>query len=250
MLNTLSLPRVSDLARIALFLDLDGTLVEIVEHPQNVHVEPATLELLARLAARLEGAIAIVSGRPIEDIDRLFSPLALPVAGVHGLMRRDATGRMLAAPLDGSAMASVREALELALGRPSGLFIEAKPGAVAVHYRSRPELQQTCYEAVSNLVDGRTDLELIHGKMVFEIKLKGPSKGTAIAEFMSEPPFLGRLPVFAGDDVTDENGFAVIDALGGHSIKVGPGPTRAHWRAQTAAELLDWLGALASVEGP
>jgi trehalose 6-phosphate phosphatase len=250
MLKALSLPRISNLGPVALFLDLDGTIVEIVEHPHNVHVEPATLKLLARLAVRLAGAIAIVSGRPIEDIDKLFSPLALPVAGVHGLMRRDANGRMFGSNVDVRAMATVKDALELALGQSSGLLIERKPGAVAVHYRSHPELEQMCEEAVTNIVAKRSDLELIRGKMVFEVKLKGTSKGTAIAEFMAEPPFRGRLPVFAGDDVTDEDGFAVVEAMGGRSIKVGAGPTRARWRAQSAAELIDWLGTLASIEGP
>ena len=250
MLNDLSLPRVSDPGRVALFLDFDGTIVEIAERPQLVRVDPATLQLLAALADRLEGAVAIVSGRPIEDIDKLFSPLVLPAAGVHGLMRRDAAGRMQGAHFEAGAIAPVREALELALGATRGLLIESKPGAVAVHYRSRPELEEMCYEAVSAAVAGRPGLGLIRGKMVLEIKLNGTSKGTAIRAFMSEPPFRGRLPVFAGDDVTDEDGFAVIDALGGHAIKVGNGSTRARWRAKTAAELIDWLGALARTEGP
>jgi trehalose 6-phosphate phosphatase len=136
MLEALSLPRIADLGTIALFLDFDGTIVEISERPHQVHVAPATLELLGRLASRLDGALAIVSGRPIADIDRLFAPLMLPVAGVHGLMRRDATGRMLGVAIDPAVMAPVRAALELAL---PDLLIEEKPGALAVHYRSHPE---------------------------------------------------------------------------------------------------------------
>jgi trehalose 6-phosphate phosphatase len=245
MLKTLPLPTISEVSRIALFLDFDGTIVEIAERPHQVRVDPATRELLSRLTGRLDGALAVVSGRPIADIDRLFSPLVLPIAGVHGLMRRDATGRMLGVAIDPAIMAPVRTALELAL---PDLLIEEKPGAVAVHYRLRPELGRMCYEAVSNVIASRSDLELVQGKMVLEIKLKGASKGTAIAAFMDEPPFRGRLPVFAGDDVTDENGFAVVEAMGGHAIKVGNGTTRARWRVETAAELIDWLGALAAAE--
>lgn len=242
MLEALSLPRIADLGPIALFLDFDGTVVEIAERPHQVHVAPATLELLGRLARRLDGALAIVSGRPIADIDRLFAPLVLPVAGVHGLMRRDARGAMHGGGTGDDGLGPVRAALELAL---PDLLIEEKPGALAVHYRSHPERADPCLEAVSRVIAGRGDLELVQGKMVLEVKLKGASKGTAIAAFMHEPPFAGRLPVFAGDDVTDEDGFATVETMGGHSIKVGNGTTRARWRVESAAELIEWLGALA-----
>jgi len=242
MSKSYSLPTIAGLGSIALFLDLDGTIVEITELPQQVRVEPATVELLARLARRLDGALAIVSGRSLADIDRLFAPLVLPAAGVHGLMRRDAGGRVHAGYLDASVIRSVTEALKQAL---PALLIEPKPGAVAVHYRTHPELAHDCYAAVRDVVEGRDDLEIVHGKMVYEVKMKGASKGTAIGAFMAEPPFIGRLPVFAGDDVTDEDGFAVVEAMGGHSIKVGDGRTRARWSIATAAALVEWLASLA-----
>ncbi|HXF55012.1 MAG TPA: trehalose-phosphatase [Hyphomicrobiaceae bacterium] len=243
MSKSRSLPPITGLGSIALFLDLDGTIVEITELPQQVRLEPATIELLARLARRLDGALAIVSGRSLADIDRLFAPLVLPAAGVHGLMRRDATGRLHAGPLDTGAIQPVTEVLKRAL---PALLIEEKPGAVAVHYRTRPELTQACYAAVRDVVEGRDDLEIVHGKMVYEVKLKGASKGTAIGAFMAEPPFVGRLPVFAGDDVTDEDGFAVVEAMGGYSIKVGNGLTKARWTIATTAEFIDWLASLAN----
>ena len=245
MLKTLSLPRVSDLSHVALFLDLDGTLVEITEHPGQVEVDPATIRLLGDLSRQLDGALAIISGRAIEDIDRLFHPLVLPVAGVHGLMHRDADGRMQSMRIDPAAIGPAERALERALGPTPGILIEEKPGAIAVHYRAHPELEEVCYEAASAAAR-EGGLELIRGKMVFEVKLKGASKGTAIAAFLREPPFRGRVPVFAGDDVTDEDGFAVVDAAGGYSIKVGNGTSRARWHTGSAAELIGWLGELAA----
>jgi trehalose 6-phosphate phosphatase len=245
MLKTLSLPRVSDLGPVALFLDLDGTLVEITEKPHQVRVDPETIALLGGLSRRLDGALAIVSGRAIEDIDRIFHPLVLPAAGVHGLMRRNAAGRIESTRIDPAAVEPVKKALEQALGPALGVLIEEKPGAIAVHYRSRPDLEEVCFEA-ANAAARRGGLELIRGKMVFEVKVKGASKGTAIDAFLREAPFRGRVPVFAGDDVTDEDGFAVVDAAGGHSIKVGNGTSRARWHTGSTAELIGWLGELAA----
>ncbi len=245
MLKTLALPRVSNLGHVALFLDLDGTLVEITEKPHQVRVDPETIALLGGLSRRLDGALAIVSGRAIEDIDRIFHPLVLPVAGVHGLMRRDAEGRMQTMRIDPAAVEPVKKALERALGPAPGILIEEKPGAIAIHYRSRPDLENVCYEEASAAAR-ECGLELIRGKMVFEVKLKGASKGTAIAAFLREAPFRGRVPVFAGDDVTDEDGFAVVDAAGGHSIKVGNGTSRARWHTGSTTELIGWLGELAA----
>jgi trehalose 6-phosphate phosphatase len=147
--------------------------------------------------------------------------------------------------IDPAAVEPVKKALERALGPAPGILIEEKPGAIAIHYRSRPDLENVCYEEASAAAR-ESGLELIRGKMVFEVKLKGASKGTAIAAFLREAPFSGRVPMFAGDDVTDEDGFAVVDAAGGYSIKVGNGSSRARWHTGSTAELIGWLGELAA----
>jgi trehalose 6-phosphate phosphatase len=233
------LPTINDLASCAIFLDLDGTIVELVEHPDAVHVETSTLQLLETLRDKSAGALAVISGREIASIDLLLRPLILPVAGVHGLQRRDAAG--LVHLHETSDIRPVTFVLEKVIGQETGVIIEQKPGAVALHYRLRPDLERRCCEIVEEVVGRRPDLRLVHGKMVFEILQKGADKGSVIEAFLSEPPFVSRRPIFAGDDVTDEAGFAAVNALGGISIKVGPGKTAARFRASHVSDLRDWL---------
>lgn len=238
------LPNVDDIGRFAMFLDLDGTVAEIAEHPDAVHVDAATIELLGALRDAAGGALAVVSGRDIAAVDRLLSPLRLPVAGVHGLRRRDAAGRLHDAT-KGADMDSVRRAVEEAAAGALGLAVEAKPGAVALHYRRRPELESFCRAIAERAARARPDVELLPGKMVFELRLEGGDKGDVVETFSREPPFRDRALVFAGDDVTDEAAFAVVNARGGVSIKVGRGATLARYRAADPRELRQWLGALA-----
>jgi trehalose 6-phosphate phosphatase len=240
------LPWIDDLESYAIFLDLDGTIVEIAEHPDAVHVGPDTLHLLKALSAKAKGALALISGREIAAIDRLLDPLKLPTAGVHGLERRDGAG-VLHAPehVDVNPISFV---FEKALGDESGVVIERKPGAVAVHYRLRPDLERRCCEIVREVVGERADLRLIHGKMVFEIVQRGADKGSVIKAFLGEPPFQGRIPIFAGDDVTDEAGFAAVNSRGGVSIKVGEQKTSAQFRAKNVRELQQWLSEVVTEE--
>jgi trehalose 6-phosphate phosphatase len=233
------LPSIDKLSRYAIFLDLDGTIVELVEHPDAVRVETSTLQLLETLRDKSGGALAVISGREIASIDLLLRPLVLPVAGVHGLERRDAAGSVFRH--ETSDIRPVTFILEKVIGEESGVIIEQKPGAVALHYRLRPDLERRCCEIVEEVVGRRPDLRLVHGKMVFEILQKGADKGSVIEAFLSEPPFLGRKPIFAGDDVTDESGFSAVNALGGISIKVGASRTTARFRVRDIGELHDWL---------
>lgn len=228
----------------ALFLDFDGTLVDIAASPERVIVEPALVDTLGQLHHRLEGALALVSGRPIEEIDRWIAPLVLPVAGIHGAERRRADGyieRLVTVPLD--AVAELAE--QLAALHP-GLRVERKGLAVALHYRQAPEFEAVCLAAMSDAVTREPSLHLLHGKKVVEVLPNGVSKGHAIEAFLREAPFAGRRPLFIGDDVTDEDGFAAVQRIGGISIKVGEGDSVAAYRLGSAAGVRHWLAAAAA----
>lgn len=221
--------------RSALFLDFDGTLVDIAPQPHAVHVPDALLQVLRGLEATLGGALAVVSGRPIEQIDGYLEPLQLPVAGVHGAERRGADGRVVFAethPLD-----RVEQAARTLVARHPALLVETKRGSLALHYRNAPALESECMQAMQAAVDASPGLVLLHGKMVLEAKPRGATKGHAIEAFLREPPFAGRRPVFIGDDVTDEAGFATVQRLGGIGVKVGAGETAAAHRLPDPAAL-------------
>lgn len=223
----------------ALFLDFDGTLVALAETPEAVHVPPALIPLLGDLHDLLGGALAVVSGRQIDVIDRFLAPLRLPAAGEHGVQRRDADGQM-----QEQRAPDLKKVLDVAneLARVhEGLLVERKHAAIALHYRLAPQLEAVCRDAMARVIDGQPQLELMHGKFVFEVKPAGINKGIAIDAFMHEAPFAGRVPVFAGDDTTDENGFSVVQPLGGVAIKVGPGPSQALHRLESPRELFEWL---------
>jgi trehalose 6-phosphate phosphatase len=211
----------------ALFLDFDGTMVDIAPLPSAVHVPEPLIAVLQDLQGQLQGAVAVISGRPIDQIDEFLDPLRLPVAGVHGAERRGADGMLHllhAQPLD-----SVEEAAcQLAAQNP-GLLVENKRGSLALHYRQRPELEELCLRTMQQAVDRSPGITLQRGKMVVEAKPGGASKGRAIEAFLAESPFTGRTPVFIGDDITDEVGFSTVQRLGGMGIKVGEGSTCA-WR--------------------
>ncbi len=237
----MTLPTIRDPSRIALFLDFDGTLVEIAPHPDAIHVEDETRETLAKLEKQLGGAVALITGREIQVVDGFLAPLRLPVAGVHGLRRRDAEGNLHGLNLDTGFVATVTKRLEPFVARHDGLFLEHKDVAVALHYRARPELGDRCVSMMDTAVRGVDGALISRGKMVIEARSSAGGKRSALASFMMEPPFAGRIPVFAGDDITDEEGFEYINEQGGTSIKVGGGPTKARTRALDTQEFLSWL---------
>jgi trehalose 6-phosphate phosphatase len=226
----------------AFFLDIDGTLLEYAARPQEVKVETGLLELLDRLRAAAGGAIALVSGRSVEDIDGLFAPLVLPAAGQHGTERRTAAGavRRHAPPIEKLGRAAA-DLVRLTAAH-SGLVLENKGMTLALHYRLAPALRVLAEREMRAVAAGLGDaFELQTGKFVMEIKPSGKDKGSAIAEFIAEAPFARRRPVFIGDDLTDEPGFEVVNRAGGHSVKVGPGITRARWHLFDAAAVRGWL---------
>ncbi len=232
---------------LAIFLDFDGTLVEIADHPENVELLPETRRVLARLSRVLDGALAVISGRAIDDVDRFLAPLRLPVAGVHGLERRDCAGTIHAREIDTDAIDELRETLQGFVAETTGLFLESKPGSIALHFRARPELAQRCIDMMHQCAGESRALHILRGKKVIEAKASRVTKAEALSEFMREPPFLGRRPLCAGDDITDEAAFRATLDLGGVSVKVGCGETCALYRSAEPGEFLDWLGRLAGV---
>jgi trehalose 6-phosphate phosphatase len=230
----------------ALFLDFDGTLAEIAPRPQDVRVPAALPGLLARLRDRLGGALAIITGRPVAEIDHFLAPLRLAVAGVHGAEGRQADGRHWQLMPAGLGPALAR-AEALAAAHPA-LLLERKGMALALHYRAAPHLEALCLETLAQAARETPDVELMRGKCVVELKPSGASKGRAIEAFMREPPFARRRPVFIGDDVTDEAGFETVLRLGGEGIKVGAGASLAPHRLADPQAVFEWLAAW--VEAP
>jgi trehalose 6-phosphate phosphatase len=226
----------------ALFLDLDGTLVDLAPTPDAVCVAPGLVGVLAALHRQLGGRLAIVSGRPIAQIDALLAPLTLPAAGVHGMQRRAADGALHYAPLP--ALALARACADALAARHPGVWVEEKYGALAVHFRQVPEVGPLCKAALAEAIRSTPGLILMEGKMIVEVKVAGVDKGTAIRDFLASPPFAGHRPVFAGDDTTDEAGFALVQDSGGVAIKVGPGPSIAHQRIGSPSVLRDALARL------
>lgn len=233
-----SLPRLEE-GRHALFLDFDGTLADIAPRPDAVAVPDALPTVLMRLQARLGGAVALVTGRPLGDIDPLLAPAQLPAAYEHGAVRRTVSAQVIRTPTPDLSRAFV-VAQQLAADHPR-LLLERKSASFALHYRQAPELQMTCLQALQACVQQQPDLQLLHGKAVIEIKSSAIGKGVAISAFLQEQPFRGKLPVFAGDDVTDESGFEIVQRMGGTGIKVGTGPSCARLRVPDPASLHRWL---------
>lgn len=226
----------------ALFLDADGTLLEIAERPDEVAPARGLVDTLGHVYRLLDGAAAFVSGRRIGDLDEIFKPLSFPAAGAHGLERRRADGscvRFEAAPF----VNTIRRQLEENLADKPGLLLEDKGLTIAVHYRRAPELEHEVLDLARTLLAGHErDLRLLEGKMVVEFQPLLADKGRAISGFMAEPPFLGKRPIFLGDDVTDEDAFKAVKRLGGLAVLVGPPrATAAHWRLPDVAAVHRWL---------
>lgn len=235
----------------ALFLDIDGTLLDLAPTPESVRVPACLPRRLRSLADRLGGALALVSGRTLESIDRLV-PGGLDAAGTHGAEWRF-RGRVLSLGADGpTTLESVARTLQERAQRMPGLRLEPKPKALALHYRLAPGLEAealTLAEQAAKTLGSAFRLQA--GKQVVEILPVWAGKGEAIRRFMGRPPYAGRTPVFAGDDLTDEDGFAAVNALGGISIRVGEGDrTQARYRLGSPAEMQAWLHALAADPGP
>jgi trehalose 6-phosphate phosphatase len=213
------LARIAPLSSCAYFLDADGTLLDIMPRPEDVVADDRLRALLAGLVGAARGALALVSGRTIEDIDRIFAPLVFPAAGLHGAEIRF-PDRSRSIPPHG-AMRGVRQPLADFVTAHPGLRLEDKGAALAIHFRQTPELAHDVLEFLGLLAQ-QSGLAVQEGKMVGELKQAHHDKGNGIAALLASPPFLGRKPVFIGDDLTDESGFLFVNAQGGVSVRVGP----------------------------
>lgn len=236
-----------DINHLALLLDVDGTLLDIAPTPMEVSVPRGLARTLEAVGARLGGALALVSGRPIAQLDVFFAPLKLPAIGGHGAEMRPAAGGVIAtgraAPLDPKFKQRVKD---IAANYPA-VLVEDKGYSIALHYRQAPDLVTALADEVRRACAPGMGpaFELLPGKSVLEIKLAGFNKGTAVRELMKHPPFSGRAPVFVGDDTTDEDAFAVLPEFNGHAMSVGRSIPGADDRFQTPADVRGWLERLA-----
>jgi trehalose 6-phosphate phosphatase len=238
-------------ADVALFLDVDGTLLEIAPEPGAVHVPARLRRMLEQLQSATGGALALVSGRALDQIDRLFAPLRLSAAGLHGLERRNLGFTIERATPDPVALECARRRLATFAAANDGVLLEDKGLTLALHYRKAPEVAAAAIAtAEAAVAESQGALVLLHGKMVCELKPPGVDKGRAISAFLEEPPFADRVPVFAGDDLTDEAGFVAINQHGGVSIRIGGPPTAATYRLPSVRALHAWLLELLGARPP
>lgn len=224
----------------AIFLDFDGTLAPIVPRPDQAAMDERTREAVALMLEKTGGALAILSGRDLDDLDRRLAPLRPPAGASHGVVRRDATGTVRRDESAAEKLAAAADRME-DFARPRDLLIERKAGAVTVHYRNHPEAGDAARGLVDGIVRAAEGLRAIHGKMVSEVAVAGAHKGHALDAFMAEPPFAGRTPFVAGDDTTDEDAFEAAQRHGGLALKIGDGPSAARLRAARIEDFLDWL---------
>jgi trehalose 6-phosphate phosphatase len=234
-------------ADCALFLDFDGTLVDIAERPEAVRVEPGLGATLAQLGERLGGALALVSGRAIAVLDAFLTPHRFDAAGLHGIERR-VRGRLFPCrPEDHPALRAGVAGLADDLRGLTGVLIEDKGCSVAVHWRLAPDHADEAEQVVRGLAARLgPGYRLQFGKAVAEILPAQSGKGAAILGLLGEAPYAGRRPIFIGDDLTDEHGFAAVNAQGGVSVRIGSGPTEARFRLASPADLRDRLTAWAA----
>jgi len=228
----------------ALFLDVDGTLLEFADTPDAVLVPPELPRLLGELAELLDGALAVVSGRTIEQIDRVLRPVILPAAGQHGAEWRLHAAAPILSAQPAAEIGRLHDILLRLVAARDDLFLEPKPFSIAVHYRGAGDgLAAQLRDAMA--AAGAIGWQVLTARQAFEVKRSNVDKGLAIQRFLAEPPFRGRIPVFLGDDLTDEDGFAVVLAAGGCAVRVGPEerPSLAAMRLTGPRAVLGWLKA-------
>ncbi len=228
------------LQKASLFLDFDGTLVEIEARPDGVKVEARLVQLLSALSSRLQGRIAIVSGRPADQIQSLFGTPAFAIAGSHGLELHWPDGRVESPAIDERRATMFARLRPLELRFP-GVIVEDKPFGVALHFRQAPHAAEPC-RLEATRISKETGFTLQPGKMVIELKMSNANKGIAVQTFMAEAPMKGTTPIFIGDDETDEAGFLMARHLGGYGVVVGVRhPTAATFGLRDVRETLEWL---------
>lgn len=227
----------------ALFLDFDGTLADIAPVPSAVKLHTGLVGTLGKLHAALNGALAMVSGRSLPELDRFLAPLVLPAAAEHGMQWRQDHGHFFeidAQPL-AAKLKPLQDAAQYLVRNYPSLLLEIKTAGFALHYRMAPALYNLCWQTLAPLVHNTPSLTILRGKYVLEVMPSRVDKGMAIRNFMQRTPFAGRTPIFVGDDLTDEAGFAEVQSHAGHGVKVGAGPSLAHHRCPNPAALRAWL---------
>ena len=230
-----------------LFLDVDGTLIELTETPFETRASDEMKAVLKEVADRLGGALALVSGRSVEYLDALFAPLRLPSAGLHGVERRKATGIMHGASFTDTQLDRARTALAAFVQGHPGTLLEDKGRTIAVHFRKAPQFEPEVREEVTEVAAGLgKNYHIQVGSMMLEIKPRGFNKGGAVKAFMQEPPFSGRRPVYVGDDLTDLDGFRMVETQGGVSIAVGR-RVQGQYRLDDPAAVREWLKGIAGL---
>ncbi len=226
----------------AMFLDVDGTLLDFADRPDHVCVEPHLRELLEDLYATLDGALALVSGRSLDDLDDLFGHPPWAMAGLHGLELRGADGRYRGVHIGAARRSLVRDiASTIAAGLP-GVTLEDKGMAVALHCRTAPDRFDALRDSVEALLPTLAGYEMQQGNLVIELKPEGMDKGKAVADLLEHWPFNGKLPVYVGDDLTDEHGFATANLESGLSVRIGARePSLARFSLPAPAATRVWL---------
>jgi trehalose 6-phosphate phosphatase len=226
----------------AWFFDVDGTLVELAATPSGVVVHHDLAPAIKRLHKLTGGAVSLITGRAISDVDRFLFLPGVPVAGQHGLEVRSSSGSLVSKPVRAGALHAIRRSLDEAAARHSGLIVEPKGNSIALHYRLAPRLAPYAHKLVRSLRDQLApDFLIQKGKRVVELKPAGADKGEVIREIMATEPFRNRTPVFIGDDLTDEAGFLAVNEMSGYSVKVGRGPSNANFRLGSVDHVRKWI---------
>ena len=228
-------------AQWALFLDVDGTLLDIAPTPDAVKIPDGLLDLLARLHQRLDGALGLISGRRLETLDRLFAPLQLPCVGLHGFEWRDSNGRVASAAVDAQALKAMRGAAHRLAETFPAVLMEDKDYAMAFHFR-QAKLQQAALRGALEAIAHDTGFVIQPGIDVYELRPPGIDKGSTLRILMRDFAFRHRLPIYIGDDLTDEHALAAVQKFGGVGIHVGTlMPSAAHFGLAAPAAVLHWL---------
>jgi trehalose 6-phosphate phosphatase len=230
----------------AFLLDVDGTIIDIAPTPEDVHVPESLKRTLARLQSDTHGAVALVSGRELATLDLLFAPLALAGVGCHGAEWRiqpDEPIAIRSQPLS----PEIKHAFLSAIEDTKRIRIEDKSYTLAFHYRRAPELGAELEAQLDQaILPYASELRLLHGKLVFEVKPHGFDKGEAVCALMQRRPFKGRRPVFLGDDTTDQDAFTAVRQLNGIGISVGRPMADAQYMLPDPQAARDWLAAIAA----
>lgn len=239
-----------DVLNCAILLDVDGTILDIASTPDGVKAENGLADTLDRLHMMSGGALALVSGRPISDLDRIFAPHKFPAVGCHGAELRVAAN--MPATFKSALADDIKRCLSGLHDPVRGVLVEDKGYTLALHYRLAPQEKYRLADAVANCTShiDPDSIEILPGKFVFDIKPSQFNKGTAVLELMQEKPFLGRKPIFIGDDVTDESAISVLHLFEGIGMAVGNEIRGAHHIFETPQDVRDFLVTLAEQMDP